>query len=699
MKKKVIAFFKKNAGRELKAKDIAKKLNITTDHEYKALKSVLHDLYTENFLTRTGKRFKLYQVPSSNKVTGVLQIVNGGFGFVVLKNSRMNDIFIAARNMGAAFHGDTVEAVLFANKKGRNLEGQVVRVLERKRSEIVGTLKKSKSFFFIEPDDVSVHRDIYINADDLKNAREGDKVIVGKIVWDNPGLNPEGKILEVIGKAGSHDAEIVSIAKEFGLPYKFSPKTLGEADMINLSVSEDEVKSREDFRSKNVFTIDPDDAKDFDDALSIEELESGNFLIGVHIADVSHYVRQGSRLDKEAFQRGNSVYLVGRVIPMLPEKLSNNICSLVPGEDRLTYSVIFEITRRGRIVSYRIKKSIIKSKRRFTYDEVQKIIESKSGDFGKEILELNKLAVTLRKKRMREGSIEFSSAEVKFELDENGKPVAVQRKEIKESNMLVEEFMLLANQITAKHIGAPSGGQPKPFIYRIHDLPDREKVREFSRFVKTLGYSFDPNSSARSNQFQSLMESVKGSEAEALVNELAIRSMAKAVYSVNNIGHYGLGFKFYTHFTSPIRRYSDLIVHRLLFSYLDGNKSELYPYSQLDEISDHISICERNAIDAERLSVKIKQTEYLRNHLGEEFNAIISGLTHFGIFVKISDILAEGLVKLRDLEGDFYVYDEKKYSLIGNRTKKQFRLGDLVKVKLVRADLERVELDFIIIEE
>ncbi len=705
MKKKIIAFFKKNPGREFKSKDIAKKLGINSDHEYSSLKAVLHNLFEEKYLSKSGKRFRLAgsskninQTLSSNRVTGELQIVNGSFGFVVFKDSKIGDVFIASRNLGNAFNGDTVEAVLFSGRKGKNIEGQIVKVVKRKREEIVGTLKKSKSFYLIEPDDPGIYRDIYIDKSNLAGAIEGDKVVAGKIEWDSSMQNPEGKIIEVIGRAGSLDAEIVSIAREFDLIYKFPPKVLHEASEIKEQIEPDEIKRRIDFRNKIVFTIDPEDAKDFDDALSIEQLDNGNFSVGIHIADVGHYIHAGSSIDKQAKARGNSVYLVGKVIPMLPEKLSNNICSLVPGEDRLTYSVIVELTARGRIVDYQIVKTIINSKHRFNYDEVQTIISGEENKFKNEILKLNKLAQTLRKKRLKEGSIEFFTSEVKFELDKEGNPVRIFKKEIKESNMLVEEFMLLANKITAKHIGAPEKGNVKPFVYRVHDLPDSEKIIEFSKFVKSLGYSFDPNASSKSNQFQLLIQNVRGTEEESLINELAIRSMAKAIYSVNNIGHYGLGFKYYTHFTSPIRRYSDLLVHRLLFKYVDNGNHTNYQLSELDEICDHISNCERVAVDAERLSVKLKQTEYLQNHLGEEFNAIISGLTHFGIFVKIVDILAEGLIRLRDLEGDFYVYDEKKYAFIGRATKKQFRLGDHLRVKLIRVDLEKTELDFIISE-
>ena len=698
MKKKLIAFFKKHAGRSFKSRELAKKLEIEYDHEYDAMKAMLHKLCEDQLLIRIGKKYKLNSIPITGRIIGELSINKGGYGFVIPENKDLSDIFIAARNLSTAFSGDVVEVSLFAHQKGKNIEGQIINIVKRKREEIVGTIHKTKSFFFVKPDEQEIHRDIYLDKSKLNGAKEGDKVVVSDFEWDSSMPNPEGRVIEVIGKSGSPDAELISIAREFKIPYQFPPKVIEEAESISLISDEEELNGRLDFRNKNVFTIDPYDAKDFDDALSIETLENGNFSVGIHIADVSHYVEEKSALNKEALKRGNSVYLVGRVIPMLPEKLSNGICSLVPNEQRLTYSVVVELTKRGKIEKYVIKKSIINSKRRFTYDEVQEIIENEKGDFFKDILLLNDLARTLRKKRLREGSIEFSTPEIKFELDEDGKPVAIKKKEIKESNMLVEEFMLLANKLVAQHIALPKKGPVKPFVYRIHDLPDSEKIYEFSKFVKSLGYSFDPNSKSRSNQFHLLMQQVKGSEEEGLINELAIRSMAKAVYSPQNIGHYGLGFKYYTHFTSPIRRYSDLIVHRLLLNYIENKNQSHYTTSQLEDISNHISETERNAIEAERLSVKRKQIEYLKEHVGEEFHAIISGITYFGMFVKISEILAEGLIRLRDLEGDFYVYDEKKYALIGRKSKKQFRLGDKVQVKLIRVDIEKSELDFIIPE-
>lgn len=699
MKRELKAFFNRNRGRAFKPKEIASKLGFNSEHEYASLKAALYKLESEFFLTRSGKRYQLNKLPLTNLITGRFELSRNGYGFVIVNDDNSGDVFVAARNIGTAFDGDLVQVEVFARQKGKNPEGQIVKVLERKRKEFVGVIKKSKSFYSISPDDPIIHRDIYIEESKLNGAKKGDKVVVGNFIWDSDMLNPEGEVLEVLGKAGLHDTEILSLAREFDLRYTFNNSVLNEADKINLSVTDEELKNRLDLREKIIFTIDPDDAKDFDDALSIDKLDDGNFSVGIHIADVSHYVTKDSALDQEALLRGNSVYFVGKVIPMLPEKLSNKICSLVPLEDRLTYSVIAVITPRGKVVDYKIHKSVINSKKRFTYDDVQKIIDEKKGDFADEVLQLNQLAEVLRAKRMREGSFDFVTPEVKFTLDESGTPIECHLKIMKQSNQLVEEFMLLANKIVATHIAQPSTGSIKPFVYRIHDRPDPEKISEFARFVKTLGYSFDPHMTSKPRQFQALLNQVKGKEEEALINELAIRSMAKAIYSVNNIGHYGLGFKNYTHFTSPIRRYSDLIVHRLLYKYLNKSKNIIYSLEELDEICDNVSLSERKAVEAERFSIKQKQIEFLKNHQGDEFSAIISGITNFGIFVKITDILAEGLVRLRDLDDDYYIYDEKKYSIIGRQTKRQFRLGDKVHVRLIRVDDERSELDFIILQQ
>lgn len=692
MKNQIKYLFKQNPGRSFKSKEVAKRLKIKDDRTYLLLKNELHKLESEQFLSRNGKRYKLYTMPDSNRLIGHFILNDGGYGFVTPKNSKTGDIFIAARNISSAFHGDKVEVVLFAKQKGKNLEGQITKVIERKRKEIVGLLKKSRSFYYVTPDDPKIHRDIYVDEKSLKSSKEGDKVAVGKIIWEDRMQNPMGEIIEKIGKEGTLKSEVTSIAREFGIPVLFDKKILIEAEKINLIIGEEEIKRRIDFREKNVFTIDPVDAKDFDDALSIEKKENGNYEVGVHIADVSHYVKPGSSIDKEASTRGNSVYFVGKAIPMLPEKLSSDLCSLRPNEDRLTFSVIFELTEKGVVINHQISKTIINSKRRFTYEEAQKIIESGEGDFAKEINLINNIADLLRRKRMKSGSFEFSTPEVEFVLNENGLPSDIIKKEMKESNMLVEEFMLLANKTVAERIFSRGN---IPFIYRVHDYPDEEKIFEFSRFVKSLGYSFNLKSGKAASQFNSLMKQVRGTEEEGVINELAIRSMAKAVYSTKNIGHYGLGFKNYTHFTSPIRRYADLLVHRILERSFITKTGKHNSLDILTKISEHISATERTAMEAERRSVKLKQIQFLQDKLGEEFQAVISGVANYGIFVELTDILAQGLIRAKDLEGDFYVLDEKKYSLIGRRTKKQFRLGDKIIVKLVRIDIDNLELDFI----
>ncbi len=695
MKKQIKKYFGANPSVRLKTKEIAKLLKVKNNQSYSQLKSLLYQLVKEGFLTKVGKRYQLAgKKLNVNIITGKLQLANNqNYGFVIPKDKKFKDVYIAERNLGTALNGDLVEVSLFAKSRGKNIEGKVIKIIEPANEEIVGTLKKSGSFYYVEPDSKKIHRDIYIPSSKVNGAKTGDKVVATGLKWNSNFLNPEGIIKETLGKAGSYETEINTIAKEFNLTYKFPTAVLNEVDQIEEKISPSEIKNRLDLRDKVVFTIDPVTAKDFDDALSIDVLPNGNYLVGVHIADVSHYVKPGSALYNEALKRSTSVYFVGSVIPMLPEKLSNGVCSLVPNQDRLTYSVMIELSPTAKIVNYEIRKTVINSKRRFNYGEVQKIIETQKGDFNAQIILLNHFAKLLRQKRTKKGSINFIRPEVEFKLNKAGKPVELRIKKVQESNELVEEFMLLANQIVARHPNKKVHTQ-FPFVYRIHDVPSKEKLTEFTNFVRSLGYNFNPDSKNSSKELQKLLDKVKGSPEEAVVNEIAIRTMAKAIYSTKNIGHFGLSFKYYTHFTSPIRRFPDLIVHLLIFGFINNNRKAIFNLKQLDNICEHASNQERNATDAERLSIKLKQMEYLKDKLGEEFEAVISGVTNFGLFVELKDTLAEGLVSIRDLDDDFYIFDEKKYQLKGRSRGKKYRLGDKINVRLARVDYEKREIDF-----
>ncbi|KAB2907141.1 MAG: ribonuclease R [Ignavibacteriales bacterium] len=701
MKNRIKSYFQRNINYAIKAKQLANDLNIYTEQEYEAMKAFLHRLCEEGFLVREGKRYKHLPKENGKTVKGEFNIMKDGSGFLFKDRVPGGGYYISSRYFNTAFHGDTVEISVAAKElKGRNrvlMTGQVINVLERKWNVISGTLTKEGSFYIVKPDIPEIHRNLYIHDGDLNGAKVGDRVFAGNIQWTNPKINPEAKVIEVVPKGEGIDLDVVTISREFNLPFKFSNGALEEAKEIRIEISPEELAKREDFRDKDVFTIDPADAKDFDDALSLQRLENGNYEIGVHIADVGHYVKPDSKLDKEALERGNSVYLVGAVIPMLPESLSNGICSLVPGEERLTYSAVFEITPRGKVLNYRLVKTVIKSKRRFSYEEAQEVIKTGKGDLAEDLTALNKIAEILRNKRMKAGSIEFGSDEVEFILGEEGEVLGVKRKVQEESNKLIEEFMLLANKTVAEHINKKRREHEIiPFVYRIHDKPDKEKMREFARFVKSLGYTVGFNDSPTPQQLNALMNAVKLKEEEVIVNELAIRSMAKAAYSTENIGHYGLGFKDYTHFTSPIRRYSDLLAHRILAHFTETKGKGLYKEPPLRAWCEHISLTERTAIEAERLSVRMKYIEYLQPLVGQEFDGIISGVTSFGFFVKLADSLAEGLVHVRDIESDYFTYEEKYYLLKGERSGKTYRLGDKVRVKLIRVIPERSNVDFTI---
>jgi len=649
---------------------------------------------------------KLQELANKKKyITGTVDMKKTGKAYII-SDEGGDDIFIASNNVGHALHTDKVKVFIFPKRKNHKTEGQIVEVLERIKDTYVGILDMNKNFGFVITDNKTMPYDIFIPKSKANNATTGQKVLVKITEWPEQSNNPFGEIIEILGAPGDNNVEMKSILADYGFPLSFPDNVERDADKINIEIPASEIKKRKDFRKTLTITIDPYDAKDFDDAISLKKLENGNYELGVHIADVSHYVTPGTALDNEALNRATSVYLVDRVIPMLPEVLSNNVCSLRPNEDKLTFSAVFTMNSKAEILNQWFGKTIINSDRRFTYEEAQKIIETGQGEFSDEINTINALATILRKKRFNNGSINFSSEEVKFKLDEKGVPIETYVKEQKEANHLVEEFMLLANKKVAEFISKPKthnqkpttkNSQPKTFVYRIHDEPNPEKLNTFVQFLKKLGYGLNVSSrQTLASSYNNLFTRIKGKGEEHMIETIAIRTMAKAEYSTDNIGHYGLAFPYYTHFTSPIRRYPDLMVHRLLERYLDGGKS--VNKDDYEEMCKHSSDMERKATQAERDSIKYKQVEFLLDKKGKVFDGVISGVSKWGIFVELVISKSEGLIRFNDLKDDYYYLDEDNYRIIGRQSGNIYRLGDKVNVLVKDVDMEKRQLDFVIVD-
>jgi len=686
----IIKFFQQDTIRAFNYQQVSNALGLTKQALKTMVAECLAELSLQDHLIEvsTGK-YKFNE--RGLYVEGTIKRSRNGKNYL-MPDDGGDPIFIAERNSAHAMDGDRVRVMHSAKKVFSEPEGEVVAVLEHSENTYVGVLEVEKAYAFLITDSKKLANDIFIPKDKIKGGKSGQKAVVRIIEWPDRAKNPIGEVVDILGEVGENNTEMNAIMAEYGLPYTYPEEMEKAAELIPDVISSDESAKREDFRGVTTFTVDPHDAKDFDDALSVRKLPGGNWEVGVHIADVTHYVKPGTLIDREAENRATSVYLVDRTIPMLPERLCNQICSLRPDEEKLCFSCVFEMDDHAVVKNHRIVRTVIKSDRRYAYEEAQAIIEGDHGDFEEEILTLDRLAKKLREKRFASGAINFDRWEVKFNIDENGKPLSVYFKVAKDSNKMIEEFMLLANKTVAEFVGKAK--TPKTFVYRVHDLPDTDKMENFAEFIRRFGYKLKTNGSKSdvSKSINGLLDEVQGKREENLIETVAIRAMAKAVYSTTNIGHYGLAFDYYTHFTSPIRRYPDMMVHRLLERYIDGGRS--VSVEKWEELCKHSSEMEQLAAQAERASIKYKQVEFMSERLGMVYDGVISGVTEWGLYVEINENKCEGMLPIRDLDDDYYEFDEKSYCLTGRRNHKFYRLGDPIRIQVARANLERKQLDF-----
>ncbi|WP_316849369.1 ribonuclease R [Pedobacter agri] len=690
--------FEKNNNQLLNYKQVSAKLNLNDQESRETILEILKDGKGAGIYLEPEKgKFKLKEL--QNFIIGTVDMTADGSAYIVPEDEFEKDVFVAPKKLKNALHGDTVKAYVFAKKSGRKNDGEVVEIIKRAKSDFTGVIKISDRFAFVIADDKKMMHDIFVPLADTLEAKNGQRVLVTLSDWPESAKNPIGIVKHVLGNQGENNTEMNAILAQYGFPLEFPPQVEKEANAIPEEIPADEIAKRKDFRNVLTFTIDPADAKDFDDAISYQKLPNGNHEIGIHIADVSHYVIQGTDLDKEAYSRATSVYLVDRVIPMLPERLSNGVCSLRPNEDKLCFAAVFELDEQANIQSEWYGRTVIHSDRRFSYEEAQEVIENKEGDYATEILKLNELAYILRDRKFKNGAISFESTEVKFKLDESGKPIGVYVKERKDAHKLIEDYMLLANRKVAEFVAKKQKGEKKlTFVYRVHDSPNMETLNTFATFASRFGYKINTKSDKEiAKSLNHLMADVEGKKEQNILTSLAIRSMAKAIYSTKKTSHYGLAFEYYTHFTSPIRRYPDVMAHRLLQTYLDGGKSADAEFYEV--ACAHSSAMEKRAADAERASIKYKQAEYLEENIGTEYKGIISGVTEWGMYVEIEENKCEGMIRLRDISDDFYVLDEKNYCIVGQRKKKKYQLGDEVMIRVKKVDLSKRQIDFTLIPD